>query len=207
MSSIFWISDSFRKHLAQKVHDLENDTYKMALVSSLATSPETVWAEGVQNVGDVVVPTTRNGHRYICIVGGGAYSEPPWPTLTDSTTRTSPMYAEYGGDMCAHDVWSDVSAAEVAEGAGYVAGGTTLLGGTLIQSYRDTSWTANDIDFLDLTKTFRYAFLYKSGTDNGVTNPIVGYQLCDTAFIDRVVNGINYKIEWSVNGVVKISKG
>lgn len=208
MASIFWVSDSFRKHMAQAVHDLENGTYALALVTSSASCPETAWAGStVYTAGNVVVPTTRNGHRYICTVGGTSSStEPTWPTTADELVGTAPQWKEYGGDLCAHDLWADVSGAEVANGNGYATGGVELTTQALTQVYRDTFWTADNVDWTALTKTFRYAFLYKVGTTNGVVNGIVGYMLPDDTFIDKVISGINYRIYWSVNGILKVSK-
>lgn len=207
MSSIFWVSDQFRKHMAMAVHNLGSDTYKLALVTSSASCPETEWATStVYTAGTVVVPTTRNGHRYICTVGGTSGTEPTWPTTTDETVGTAPQFKEYGGDLCAHDLWADFSGAEVASGNGYTTGGVALTTQALTQVYRDTFWTADNVDWEALTKTFRYAVLYKVGTTNGIVNGVVGYMLCDDTFVDKVIAGINYRVYWSVNGILKVSK-
>ena len=108
--------------------------------------------------------------------------------------------------MCAHALWANFSGAEVASGNGYTTGGVALTTQALTQTYRDVFWTADDVDWTALTKTFRYAVLYKVGTTNGIVNGVVGYQLCDDTFIDKEISGINYRIYWSVNGILKVSK-
>ncbi len=93
----------------------------------------------------------------------------------------------------AHTIWADVSANEVETGEGYTTGGITLATPVATNSnidYDDVTWTA-------LTKTFRYAVIYKSGTGGGLTNPLVCYLLLDTTPADIVSTGSNYSIIWN----------
>ena len=93
----------------------------------------------------------------------------------------------------AHDEWADVSANEVATGAGYTTGGATLATPVATNSnidYDDVTWTA-------LTKTFRYAVCYKSGSGGGLTNPLLFYILLDSTPADIVSTGSNYTIQWN----------
>ena len=93
----------------------------------------------------------------------------------------------------AHTQWSDVSANEVANGAGYTIGGIALSGVAVTNvnvDYNDVTWTA-------LTKTFRYAVIYKVGTGNGLTNPLLAYLLLDSTPADVVSAGSNYTIQWN----------
>lgn len=93
----------------------------------------------------------------------------------------------------AHDEWADVSANEVATGAGYTTGGETLASPVATNSnidYNDVTWTA-------LTKTFRYAVCYKSGSGGGLTNPLLFYILLDSTPADIVSTGSNYTIQWN----------
>lgn len=90
----------------------------------------------------------------------------------------------------AHDEWADVSANEVATGSGYTTGGVTLTGYAGTNStidFADPAWTS-------LTKTFRYAVCYKSGSGGGLTNPLLFYILLDTTPADIVSTGSNYSI-------------
>jgi len=93
----------------------------------------------------------------------------------------------------AHDEWADVSANEVATGNGYTTGGATLASPVATNSnidYADVTWTS-------LTKTFRYAVCYKSGSGGGLTNPLLFYILLDSTPADIVSTGSNYTIQWN----------
>lgn len=93
----------------------------------------------------------------------------------------------------AHTIWADVSANEVATGSGYTTGGIALTTPVVAASnidYDDLVWTA-------LTKTFRYAVCYKSGSGGGLTNPLLWYALLDTTPADVVSSGSNYTIQWN----------
>lgn len=93
----------------------------------------------------------------------------------------------------AHTQWSDVSSYEVAAGSGYTTGGETLASPVVTDDnidYDDVTWTA-------LTKTFRYAICYKSGSGGGLTNPLLFYILLDSTPADIVNTGSNYTISWN----------
>ena len=93
----------------------------------------------------------------------------------------------------AHDEWADVSANEVATGSGYTTGGVALASPVVTNSnidYDDVVWTS-------LTKTFRYAVIYKVGSGGGLTNPLIAYLLLDTTPADVVSSGSNYTIQWN----------
>jgi hypothetical protein len=93
----------------------------------------------------------------------------------------------------AHDEWADVSANEVAAGSGYTTGGITLATPVVTNSnidYDDVTWTS-------LTKTFRYAVIYKSGSGGGLTNPLLCYLLLDSTPADIVSTGSNYTMQWN----------
>lgn len=93
----------------------------------------------------------------------------------------------------AHDEWADVSANEVATGSGYTTGGQTIASPVVTNAkidYSDVTWTS-------LTKTFRYAVCYKSGSGGGLTNPLLFYILLDSTPADIVNTGSNYTIAWN----------
>lgn len=93
----------------------------------------------------------------------------------------------------AHDEWADVSANEVATGNGYTTGGVSLSGVAVTNSNIDYS----DVTWNSLTKTFRYAVCYKSGSGGGLTNPLLFYILLDSTPADIVSSGSNYTIVWN----------
>lgn len=90
-----------------------------------------------------------------------------WDTDTFKCALVTSSYTP----SAAHTVWANVSANEVANGNGYTTGGVTLAGNTVT----DTMIDCNDPSWTALSKTFRYAVFYKSGTANSLTNPLVAY--------------------------------
>jgi hypothetical protein len=121
-----------------------------------------------------------------------------WKVLTtgivDADTDTLKVALVTSGytPSIAHTQWSDVSANEVANGAGYTTGGATLTGATVTNAnigFSNVAWTA-------LTKTFRYAVCYAAKTAGGLTNPLLFYVLLDSTPADVVSNGSNYTIQW-----------
>lgn len=112
--------------------------------------------------------------------------------LDTDTLKLALVTSSYTPNI-AHDKWADVSANEVANGAGYTTGGATLGSPVATNSnidYADVTWTA-------LTKTFRYAVCYKSGSGGGITNPLLFYILLDSTPADIVSTGSNYTIQWN----------
>lgn len=101
----------------------------------------------------------------------------------------------------AHDEWADVSANEVATGDGYTTGGATVSGFSVTDAMIDCS----DISWAALTKTFRYAVFYKSGSGGGLTNPLIAYALMDTTPADTVVISNTYNIVINGSGLFTLS--
>ena len=101
----------------------------------------------------------------------------------------------------ANSVLADVSANEVS-GTGYTAGGATLAdvtwaidGTTCVLDAADPEWTGSTI-------TARYAAIYKSGTANSLTNPLV----CLLDFEeDKGVTGGTFSVQFNTGGIVVLS--
>lgn len=87
-----------------------------------------------------------------------------------------------------HSLWSDVSTNEIANGNGYTTGGAALTGAVAATAGNDgaklssgnASWTASGGNI----PAFRYAVLYYLGSLWGMTNPLIGYILCDNTPAD-----------------------
>lgn len=86
-----------------------------------------------------------------------------------------------------NQVFADMSANEIAAGSGYTAGGATLasLAATAITggykfSSGNASWTASG----GTIPAWRYGLLYVSGALWGLTNPVIGYFVGDSAPAD-----------------------
>lgn len=110
----------------------------------------------------------------------------------------------YTPDFDLHTVWADVSAHEIADGDGYTAGGASLAGQTLTRSDWKTTFDANDIIFTNLTKTFRYGVLYVNDTKvfgGSIVKPLYAYILFDDTPADIVLNGVDYRVQWSSLGI------
>lgn len=90
-----------------------------------------------------------------------------WDTDTFKCALLTSSYTP----SAAHTVWADASANEVASGNGYTTGGVTLTGCAATNTMLD----CNDPTWNALSKTFRHAVFYKSGTANSLVNPLVAY--------------------------------
>lgn len=132
----------------------------------------------------MAVSITAYDHLWKLIATGGV-------DLDTDTLKLALVTSSYTPNV-AHDEWADVSANEVATGSGYTTGGVTLANPVATNStidFDDVTWTA-------LTKTFRYAVCYKSGSAGALTNPLLFYLLLDTTPADVVSSGSNYTIQW-----------
>lgn len=96
--------------------------------------------------------------------------------LTSDTLKIMLVGAAYSLNIDTHQFYSDVSANEVASGAGYTTGGATLANKTFSQD------NANDLAYADCddptwaaaTFTAYGAIVYKS-TGTGSTSPLIAY--------------------------------
>ena len=95
-----------------------------------------------------------------------------------------------------HNVIGDVSANEIA-GAGYTAGGGTLVGKSVTQG-ATTKWDATDIQWTSATFTTYHAVIYDDtiGTDDLVLSIDFGAA--------KTVTAGTFKIQWHVNGIVSL---
>ena len=112
-----------------------------------------------------------------------------------------------------HDILADVITSPSPEveaiaspDNGYTTGGETLSGKTVTftDSPSQSKFDADDVTWIALTATFRGAVIYGSGTLGGIVNPLIAYILFDTSPADVVINGINYTIQWSANGIFTV---
>ncbi len=92
--------------------------------------------------------------------------------------------------LSTHTAWANVSTFEVANGAGYTTGGVTITTVAVTNDkldFDDPAWSA-------LTKTFRYAVVYISGTIDGIVNPLLFYYLLNDTPADTVVTASDWSI-------------
>ena len=101
--------------------------------------------------------------------------------------RIALLTSAYTPNNATHELFSQVSAAELATGGSYTAGGGTLTGVVLSQTagvVKFTSspfvWTASGGGI----PVWRYAMVYYLGTLNAKVNPLLGYFLGDNTPAD-----------------------
>ena len=101
-----------------------------------------------------------------------------------------------------HNEFADVVAAEVAAGNGYTTGGVALTGVVASRAAGVGRLSANPAQWLNLTKTFRFAVLYASKSVNGLVNPLIACFLIDNTPADIVVAATDYSLRWPGNLVL-----
>ena len=95
-------------------------------------------------------------------------------------------------------VWGDISASEIS-GAGYVAGGTTLAGMTVIlnTSTDKAILDADDVTWTNSTITARYVAIYKK------TAPQWLVAAFDFA-ADKASNNGDFTVQWNASGILDL---
>lgn len=87
-------------------------------------------------------------------------------------------------------------------GAGYTAGGATLTSVTWTTSGTSAVFDAADPSWTSAGITARYAVIYKSGTANSLTNPLV----CLLDFgADKGVTGGTFTVTFNASGILVLS--
>ena len=109
-----------------------------------------------------------------------------------------------------HDILANVLTSpspEVASGDGYTTGGEALASKTitLSDSPSQAVFDAANVTWTALTKTFRYGILYINATIDGFVNPLIAYIVFDMTPADIVVGGIDWTVQWSPSGILKLS--
>lgn len=134
--------------------------------------------------------------------------------LENDTIKLLLVTSSYAPDV-AHDVLADVLTSPSPEveamaspSNGYTQGGNTLSGSaiTLVDSPLLSTWDADNVTWSELDAIFRYGILYKDGEANGITDPLIAYILLDDTPADIDVDGIDWTLQWSRNGIVTFSQ-
>lgn len=89
---------------------------------------ETAWAASTAySVGDLVRPTTANGHIYICVVAGtSGGSEPTWPTVANQTVADNTV------------TWAETGRAKIVIDADNVQWASSTITARYAVIYKDT---------------------------------------------------------------------
>jgi len=166
MSARLFFSDYFLKNQARGKINLTVDTIKAALAQEFSTSYGQWATDTSYEVGDIKIPTSRNGHRYRCITAGtSGSSEPSWPTAQGATVADGGAeWEEYGGEHANRESWAGKPGEnEVSGGDGYVSNGQALTSqiiNILTDDPKVMRFDADDVTWTSLSKTMRHAFLF-----------------------------------------------
>lgn len=113
-----------------------------------------------------------------------------------------------------HDVLADVLTSPSPEVAviaspdnGYTQGGEALASKTITitDSPSQAVFDAANVTWTALTATFRYGILYIDATIDGIVKPLIAYIVFDMTPADIVVGGIDWTVQWSPSGILKIA--
>lgn len=129
--------------------------------------------------------------------------------LDTDTIRAALVTSSYSPNVSTHDEWADASANEIANGNGYTTGGAALAGVSVSRSLGVTTFDANDTAWTATPGAigpFRYLVLYAAVTRNGVTNPLIGYVLLDSAPADLTISASNtLTVQWNASGILTVT--
>ncbi len=169
------------------------DTYTPLQNRHDSWSAPTWAASTAYSVGDVVIPTTTNGHMYVCTAGGtSGASEPTWPTTDGATVtdNTATWECIANGDLAYHEI----------SGTGYTSGGQEITTKSLNQSAGDTIFDGDNVLWSSSTLTARYAVIYDD-TPAAVEDKKI------LAYLDfggnKSTNSADFEIQWNANGIFK----
>jgi len=161
-------------------------------------------------IGHMYRPATANGHWYeVTTAGTLAGTEPTFKTdgtsFTDGTATIQDRGCVYPSFVGKDTVWADMSASEIS-GTGYTTGGETLTGKAATADFEKNVLDADDVTYSAVTITARWAVMYRSGTVNSLTDPVLfAFLLNDTEADVSPPAGTDFVIQWSTSGIYSVS--
>jgi len=184
MAGLFRFYDDFFYGLGRSRFNFATpDTLKVALLDNTYI-PNSGYGTrgGLLNYarGDVIYEAAYVCY-FVCTTAGlSALGAPVFSTTPGATTADGTVVWTSCGlaPPSNHDVLADVVASEVT-GTGYSAGGATCSYTHTIVGRR-TTLGMSPILWTSSTISAKYAVLYKSGTVDAVTDPLIGYVLLNT---------------------------
>lgn len=99
-----------------------------------------------------------------------------------------------------HSLKSEVSSYEIS-GSGYTAGGTALSNKAISRSGATAKFDADDVEFAELSPSFRYAVIYDDTHANGAL-----IALLDPGALQEP-NGANAQIVFDSDGILTLTDG
>lgn len=124
------------------------------------------------------------------------------------TLKLSLVSSAYAPNVATHAARSDFSASELATAFGYTSGGASLTGVSASRTVAVTKVDAGDVTWTASGGSLvaRYAVLYANVTRNGVTDPLIGYLLLDSAPADvTATSGDVLTVIWNASGIFTIT--
>lgn len=102
-----------------------------------------------------------------------------------------------------HTVLANIGAAEIV-GTGYVAGGAALANVVLSSAAGVAMWDADDVVWPAATLVCRRAIVYRSGTYNGLVDPMMFSILFNSAPADVSCTASDFTIRWAAGGILSV---
>lgn|SRR5574340_584480 len=206
MSAQAALTDFAKLYCLDGTISLPSDTFYVALLDSgYAPRPATAaWVAGyVYAVGTIV---SYGGRFYECVSAGTsgalapAFNTTPFSFTTDNTVT----WMSWGYmPPPAQNKWGDISSHEIAAGGGYTAGGAVVPSATLTLSNRVVSFALGLVSWTAASFTAHYAAVYKSGTANGVVNPLLAVAVLDgVTNSDYTPPGGTFSFAWPTTGTI-----
>jgi len=207
------------------IYDATHDTYADVLAESTpeqqtlylggATGGTFILSDGVTSTGaiayDASAATIQTeleavyGAGKVIVTAGSDFT-----IAFDTTVGASSLQGNFTSLTGATDPAVTESQAfvsvELETGNGYTVGGEALANVSVTEvSGPAGKYDADDVTWSALTATFRSGLLYIDGTVDGVVDPLIAYILFDTTPADITVSGVDWTVQWSANGIFKVS--
>lgn len=119
-----------------------------------------------------------------------------------TSVRVALLESAYTPDMSAHEVWSDVSASEVAESGGYSSGGEEIDTKSLSHENLETTFNGDNVVWPNSTITAAYAVVYDDTPAEDSDKSLIS--LVDFEVEESFEEG-DFTIEWHADGIVQIA--
>jgi hypothetical protein len=112
------------------------------------------------------------------------------------------LTSSYTPGRTTHSTWADMSAAEVATGGGYTAGGEALANKAVSHSSGTVTFDADDVSWSSATITAKYAALVKrAGGSLASGDLLVAYVDLDTGGGSVTSTASTFAVAWNAAGI------
>ncbi len=113
------------------------------------------------------------------------------------------LTSSYTPGRTTHSLWSDLSAAEVATGGNYTAGGVALANKVVSHAGGTVTFDADDVAWAAATITAKYAALVKRAGGSLVAGDLaVAYVDLDTGGGSVTSTAATFTVAWNASGIL-----